>query len=324
MAYGSRMPSLVQPLFEGPVDVVGDVHGHLAALRKLMDRLGYDEEGGHPEGRRLVFVGDLVDRGEDSPGVIRLVRAMVEAGRAQCVLGNHELNLLLGKVRAGNEWFRGLPQLRHGRLLPQVLIRPSERGAILDWLRTLPLALERADLRVVHACWEARAIDRARRMRDVVGDIHARRLALRARLRPESDEDVRDLIHQNRNPVSVLTSGRERHARQPFRAGGKLRRTERVAWWEEYHDRTAVVFGHYWRSPFRHRPLKAVPGPFHCGGGGDPFGPLGPRHNAWCVDYSTGYQNEELLQQPWKRETEARLGALRWPEGAVVSVSGGL
>ena len=44
----------------------------------------------HPAGRTAVFVGDLVDRGPDSPGVLRLVMGMVEAGHALCVPGNHE------------------------------------------------------------------------------------------------------------------------------------------------------------------------------------------------------------------------------------------
>ncbi|MFJ5952194.1 polynucleotide kinase-phosphatase [Streptomyces noursei] len=86
----------------GPFDVVGDVHGCRAELETLLDRLGYalvrDAEGRavdavHPEGRTAVFVGDLVDRGPDSPGVLRLVMGMVASGRALCVSGNHENKL---------------------------------------------------------------------------------------------------------------------------------------------------------------------------------------------------------------------------------------
>jgi len=87
----------------GPFDVVGDVHGCRAELEELLEALGYqldrDAAGrpvgaSHPGGRRAIFVGDLVDRGPDTPGVLRLVMAMVAAGTAFCVAGNHEVKLL--------------------------------------------------------------------------------------------------------------------------------------------------------------------------------------------------------------------------------------
>jgi protein phosphatase len=86
----------------GPFDVIGDVHGCRAELEKLLGKLGYeiarDEQGqparAHHPGRRAVFVGDLVDRGPDTPGVLRLVMGMVAAGDALCVPGNHEDKLL--------------------------------------------------------------------------------------------------------------------------------------------------------------------------------------------------------------------------------------
>ncbi|QKW29873.1 polynucleotide kinase-phosphatase [Streptomyces seoulensis] len=73
----------------GPFDIVGDIHGCAAELEALLAKLGY-VEGVHPEGRTAVFVGDLVDRGPDSPGVLRRVMAMVRSGAALCVPGNHE------------------------------------------------------------------------------------------------------------------------------------------------------------------------------------------------------------------------------------------
>ncbi|MEW1859131.1 polynucleotide kinase-phosphatase [Streptomyces sp. NPDC088194] len=76
----------------GPFDIIGDVHGCSSELETLLAKLGY-RDGTHPEGRTAVFVGDLVDRGPDSPGVLRRVMGMVEAGTALCVPGNHENKL---------------------------------------------------------------------------------------------------------------------------------------------------------------------------------------------------------------------------------------
>ncbi|MFE8013104.1 polynucleotide kinase-phosphatase [Streptomyces antibioticus] len=73
----------------GPFDIIGDIHGCSAELESLLGKLGY-ADGVHPEGRQAVFVGDLVDRGPDSPAVLRRVMAMVKAGDALCVPGNHE------------------------------------------------------------------------------------------------------------------------------------------------------------------------------------------------------------------------------------------
>lgn len=86
----------------GPFDIVGDVHGCFDELMALVHELGYaverDAPGDgfsvqHPAGRRLVFVGDLVDRGPNSPDVIRFVRAAVRSGAAFCVAGNHDAKL---------------------------------------------------------------------------------------------------------------------------------------------------------------------------------------------------------------------------------------
>ncbi|WP_407540588.1 metallophosphoesterase [Deinococcus radiomollis] len=81
----------------GPFDLIGDVHGCLPELLSLLEQLGYALNGEvvtPPPGRTLVFLGDLTDRGPDSPGVLRLVMDMVVAGTALCVQGNHDAKLL--------------------------------------------------------------------------------------------------------------------------------------------------------------------------------------------------------------------------------------
>lgn len=84
----------------GPFDLIGDVHGCYAELVALLGQLGYRVNGTReapqveaPEGRRAIFLGDLVDRGPDSPGVLRLVMHMVASGMALCVPGNHDVKL---------------------------------------------------------------------------------------------------------------------------------------------------------------------------------------------------------------------------------------
>jgi len=86
----------------GPFDIIGDVHGCHVELLSLLDRLGYDtaaEPVAHPEGRRAVFLGDLVDRGPGVAEVLDIAMSMVAAGSALCVAGNHEVKL--GRAIAG-------------------------------------------------------------------------------------------------------------------------------------------------------------------------------------------------------------------------------
>ncbi len=85
----------------GPFDIIGDIHGCLSETLTLLNKLGYSVEGTRdapqvtaPEGRRALFLGDLVDRGPDSPGVLKLVMHMVESGSALCVPGNHDIKLM--------------------------------------------------------------------------------------------------------------------------------------------------------------------------------------------------------------------------------------
>lgn len=95
----------------GPFDIIGDVHGCADELEVLLAQLGYtpDPEGvwRHPEGRKAVFVGDLVDRGPRVPDVLRIAIGMSEAGSAICVPGNHDVKLVRA-LRGKNV------QIKHG------------------------------------------------------------------------------------------------------------------------------------------------------------------------------------------------------------------
>ena len=325
------MGTLLQTLPDGPLDIVGDIHGELEALQDLLRHLGYDSEGNHPQGRHLVFVGDLVDRGPDSLGVVRLVSRLMENGGASCIVGHHARNLLLGKRRAGNEWFWGEGQeLRdNGHRIEQVLANDDTRVEIMLFLLRLPLALQRADLRVVHACWDTLAVKSLPEAQCGLVDLFydtERAITLAAvEAGHMRNSMAANLARQNDNPVTVLTSGQERPTAEPFRAGGQTRHVERVPWWESYEDSVEVVFGHYWRAlDPDNRAVKRGPYLF----GDRPYHQaLGPLHNAYCVDFSVGYRNVARAKGDVSRRSTA-LAALRHPErelmldnGSRISVS---
>ena len=143
----------------GPFDVIGDVHGCIDELRELMERLGYvvrpavTDGAGYtvepPPGRTAVFVGDLVDRGPDTPAVLRLVMPMVEAGSALVVQGNHDAKLVKA-LRGRNVQVKGgledsLDQL--GRESPEFRARVAD---FLDGLAS-HYVLDDGGLVVAHA-----------------------------------------------------------------------------------------------------------------------------------------------------------------------------
>lgn len=290
--------SLVQPLFDGPLDIVGDVHGDLEALHRLMRHLGYDDNGKHQDERRLVFVGDLTDRGPDSPGVVDLVEHSVQSGRAQCVLGNHELNILLEHLKRENKWFFGLETVdKDGRVIPQKMADDATGQRLQAFFRTLPLALEREEVRVVHACWDDEAVDVARGAKDVVAFYvqHHERIENAVSSRDDLDWIDKGLQHQNQNPVKLLTSGPEERTEEPTLSGGRLRNERRVFWWKKYSAAPFCVFGHY----------------------SLPYGTSRGHESAFCVDFGVGKRWTQkrvanLNDVPW------RLAAIRFPEKLVV------
>ncbi|WP_442481721.1 metallophosphoesterase [Aeoliella sp. SH292] len=241
------MPPLLQPLPDSPLDIVGDIHGEMDALKVLLNRLGYSDDARHPDGRKLVFVGDLTDRGPDSVGAVEIVRKAVEAELACCVLGNHDLNLLLGHRKFDNSWFFG-EEFRDsaGNLVEQRLATDADRAGILEFFATLPLALHRPGLRVVHAYWDQAFIAHLATKSDVVSLYQQYADSLEAYALCRSTPAIdKELSHQNENPIKLITSGPERAAAAPYQSSGKIRDTERVPWWDDYADPELCVFGHY-------------------------------------------------------------------------------
>jgi hypothetical protein len=339
----TKSDCVIAPLREGPLDIVGDVHGELSALKALLGHLGYNKTGLHTDGRTLVFVGDLCDRGHDSPAVFDFVMRLVNGGSAQCVLGNHELNLLREEPKEGNGWFFERHKDHDDELLKtSARVGPEQRDAIHSFLSQLPVALERQDLRVVHACWHGSSVDALRyrqKVIDVYRDYEAQtdeRLAagLEARAEEEAKRFERQLedkaakgipmleaiaesdeLYQMGNPVRVMTSGVERRTTKPFFAGGKWRFVERIPWWDEYEDEVPVVVGHYWRwrNP-EDRADAAKDGPdLFDGIPADSW--MGSQKKVFCVDYSVGYRHKERHRG---KPHQAWLAALRWPERVVM------
>ena len=296
--------TLVEPLFDGPVDIVGDVHGEIQALRDLLGYLRYADDGSHPEARRLVFAGDLTDRGPDSPGVVDLIQHLVESGHAQCVLGNHDLNILLGDHKHDNHWFFGeeFSLELTDVITPAKLADDTIRQRVLDFFGTLPLALERADLRVVHACWNDDMIKVARQASDVVALYREHRDRIRSSQdsRPKLDSIDRDLQFQNQNPVKLLTSGPEKRAAVPFPVGGRMKYQERVLWWRDYDAEPVCVFGHY--SIVRGQDRGT------------------PR--AFCTDFAVAKRWKERQYPLDQEQPRGLLGAVRFPEQMVVFDNG--
>lgn len=152
------------------VDLIGDIHGCAESLRLLLQRLGYREQAGvyRHASRRVIFVGDLIDRGPRIRETIEIVRSMVEAGQAEIVMGNHEYNYLCFRTQSRDKPGRYLRDHtpRNTRIVQQTLDQyanhPEDERDLLNWILDIPLVLEYDNLRVVHACWHKPLIKRLR------------------------------------------------------------------------------------------------------------------------------------------------------------------
>lgn len=113
---------------------IGDLQGCLDPLQALLAQI--------PDDERLIFVGDLVNRGPQSLATLRFVRRLCESGRAAALLGNHDLHLLAAA--------HGIRPLHADDTLDEILAAP-DRAALLEWLRALPLAIEAEGALFVHA-----------------------------------------------------------------------------------------------------------------------------------------------------------------------------
>lgn len=148
-----------------PYDLIGDIHGQHDKLLQLLKKLGYLPHGNgfrHPEGRKVVFLGDYIDRGPKVREVLMTVRHMVENQDALAILGNHEYNAICHHTPDGcGGWLRERRRDSRSGLrvtLAQFQGLECEWLEWLAWLRHLPLFLDLGGLRAVHACWDAQSL----------------------------------------------------------------------------------------------------------------------------------------------------------------------
>ncbi|MDZ4851486.1 MAG: metallophosphoesterase [Pirellulaceae bacterium] len=150
-------------------DLIGDIHGYADPLEKLLEAMGYTFHHGvyhHPE-RKVIFLGDFIDRGPKIYRVLEIARGMVESENALAVMGNHEFNALAFHTSVNDRAHdslrcRSIKNIRqHSATLLQ--LTDSQLADSLEWFRILPMSAEIQGpngtmCRAVHACWDDKQI----------------------------------------------------------------------------------------------------------------------------------------------------------------------
>ena len=148
-------------------DIIGDIHGHAESLKNLLNELGYRLTGGvyRHKNRKIIFLGDFIDRGSYQREVIEIVRPMIERGTALAVMGNHEFNAIAyATPKLNGGYLRGHKggknRKQHAAFLDAYPEGSPEYIDQITWFKTLPLWLDLGGIRVIHACWDQLAIER--------------------------------------------------------------------------------------------------------------------------------------------------------------------
>ena len=149
-------------------DIIGDIHGHAGALKRLLDELGYRKSNGtfhHPEERKVVFLGDFIDRGPAIRETLQIVRSMVDGGTALAVLGDHEYNAVCYETHDGSGDYLRSHTEQSGKntnqleaTLREFAEDPTEWSGWIGWFKSLPFALELNGFRAAHAAWDESAL----------------------------------------------------------------------------------------------------------------------------------------------------------------------
>lgn len=278
-------------------DIIGDIHGQANKLENLLLKLGYVMVNGmyqHPA-RKAVFVGDLIDRGEQQRRVIEVVRTMVTHGHAFAVMGNHEYNAICYHTpKSATDYLRPHSKSKfrqHEFFLKEYPLGQKDTDELIAWFKTLPLFLEFDCFRVIHACWDETAIMQAKPYLNTDNTIHERYLA-------RSATQGTSFF----NCIERLLKGVEVRLPPPHSfqdKDGKIRHSIRVKWWagrDAGYQQLAFGYG-VGKKSFPDTPvLNSADIPFYDSTRKPVFlghywltgTPALQQSNVCCVDYSAG------------------------------------
>ncbi|MEJ8852731.1 metallophosphoesterase [Variovorax rhizosphaerae] len=290
-------------------DFIGDIHGQAGKLEALLRKLGYVEKAGGwvpPYLRKAIFVGDLIDRGPEQVKVVKTVRAMVENGRALALMGNHEFNAIGFVTQHPQDPTAFLRRHSpknislHAEFLRQVGCGSALQLELVEWFKTLPLALDLGGARAVHAWWHQPYVD------------------LVTRQLPSGkpmDEDFLHAAYNRGSPECLamegLTKGLEIRL-PPGRSfvdhGGIERYDVRAKWWEggarSYRD-VAIVGAHQ----LDRMPECELP-PGYLGGGPINGTPVFIGH--YWMEGTPHLQTSKVACLDWSAAKAGPLVAYRW------------
>ena len=290
-------------------DIIGDIHGHADELHALLEILGY-QQGSHPEGRKVIFLGDYIDRGPKIREVLETVRGMVDAGQALAILGNHEVNAMrFHAIGSDGEHLRPHTDKntkQHQATLEQFPDHAEWSGWIY-WFAGLPLSLDLGGVRAVHACWDQEAIAELA----TIGRLDGAMLEKYSRKGTTGHETISQIIN---GPEALLPEGYEHET-----ADGTMRADIRVKWWINLNGATSreAIFPHppvdAGHAPIPDLPPRNLPSTSAYPTDAPPtfFGhyalkapsPASILPNLACLDYGTG-KGGFLCAYRWDGERE--------------------
>ena len=212
------------------IDLIGDIHGHADKLEELLQKLGYEKSNGayaHPD-RKVLFIGDYIDRGPKIRETLQIVKAMVDNENAIALMGNHEYNALCFHFQEteGGHLRKHLIKniIQHYETLKQFHNRQKESEDYLEWFKTLPLYYETDQFKAVHACWDNNKIE------------YLRKTLVNDRL---TDELIYQSVKQGtelNEAIDQTLKGKEMKMPEAlfFTDKDGTKRTEiRIKWWED-------------------------------------------------------------------------------------------
>lgn len=311
-------------------DLIGDIHGYASELKALLTKMGYlaiDGVWQHPE-RKVIFLGDFVDRGPEQVETVCIARNMVESGNAFAVMGNHEFNAVAWATEDPEnpgEFLRPHTEKnlnQHKDFLKQVGGGSDAHLAMIEWFKTLPVYLDLPELRVVHACWHPHYVRKIGQYTDDQNRLLPKAWAKACNKSSEAYDDIETLL---KGLEVALPDGHF------FLDKEKNERTQiRTKWWQTgkltYRDLAMVPADEIEKIP--HTPVEAhiLPGydgekPLFVGHywlTGDPV-PLS-EHIA-CLDYSVaGTHGGKLCAYRFDGEQSLLASRLDWVEARRVRI----